>query len=428
MAQGRSRPGHADAPAPSLVAVVSDFPAPSQTFILRKLTGLRDAGVDVTVAATRLGPGAEAHGFGTVALTPWSDPRHAARDPRSLLSAAVAGSTAIARRAPDWRRRVVQAPVRSLDADLVHVEFSGIAVTYLDALTDLSRDRALVVSCRGAAEQIEPLVDPERADALARVFDLVDLVHCVSDDMRRTVEALGAPPAKILVNRPAVPVSELAPLRRPARDHDGPLRVLAVGRLHWKKAHDTALRAVAELARRGVDVELRIVGDGPERAHLTFLVDQLDLADRVTLLGTRTSAEVREELDATDVLLLPSLSEGISNAVLEAMAAGRPVLTTDCGGMREVVDDGVDGLVVPIADVDAVADALERLAADPDLRTRLGAAAAERADRDLDLSRQVATFLDAYRRLVPSWPELGAATPRDLATSAATRSVDRPSV
>jgi glycosyltransferase involved in cell wall biosynthesis len=147
-------------------------------------------------------------------------------------------------------------------------------------------------------------------------------------------------------------------------------------------------------------VRYRIAGEGDQREKLLFLIDQLDLGDSVELLGTCTEAEVRSELSRADVMLLPSLSEGISNAVLEAMAAGRPVVTTDCGGMSEVVTDGVDGMVVGVGDIAAMADRLETLAMEPEQRRSIAARAADTADRDLDVSRQVSVFLDAYRDLV----------------------------
>ena len=111
-----------------------------------------------------------------------------------------------------------------------------------------------------------------------------------------------------------------------------------MGRLHWKKGFDDGLRTAARLRARGIDVDYRIAGEGSEREKLEFLVHELGLGGSVTLLGVQTQEQVRDQLGRADALLLPSLSEGISNAVLEAMAAGLPVVTTDCGGMTEVVE------------------------------------------------------------------------------------------
>lgn len=387
---------------PSVAAILNTFPAPSQTFIRRKLDGLRAAGVEVTVVASEFTDGAGDAGVELVSAVPWehpSDLRHARG--RSEWRTLVQGVRPRMLGSPkQLRRHMVRAPLVSLTSDIIHFEFSGIAVWYLDALDQLRERHRLVVSCRGAAEQIEPLKDRRRAVALEQVFSKVDLIHCVSDDMRRTVEGLGAPPDRILVNRPAVPVADFAELRRGDPPADGPLNILSVGRLHWKKAHDDGLRAVAALRARGVEVRYRIAGEGDQREKLLFLIDQLDLGDSVELLGTCSEAAVRSELGRADVMLLPSLSEGISNAVLEAMAAGRPVVTTDCGGMSEVVTDGVDGMVVGVGDISAMADRLEDLARDAELRRTIGARAAATADRNLDVDRQVSVFLDAYRDLL----------------------------
>jgi colanic acid/amylovoran biosynthesis glycosyltransferase len=290
------------------------------------------------------------------------------------------------------------APLVASQPDIIHFEFSGIAVAYRDVF-DLLRPAKLVVSCRGAAEQILPLSDPDRARGLESVLAAVDLIHCVSDDMRRTVESYGASPDKILVNRPAVPVADFAALADRRVPHDGPLRVLSIGRLHWKKGFDDSLRAVAAMEARGHRVEYRIAGEGPEREKLTFLAHQLGLNRQLTLLGVQRQEEILDQLAWADVLLLPSLSEGISNAVLEAMAAGLPVVATRSGGMDEVIEPGRDGFLVDVGDVEAMVARLSDLADDPDLRIRLGREASARAWAEFDLSRQISNFVRAYGAL-----------------------------
>ena len=385
----------------TLTAVVSQFPAPSQTFILRKLTGLRDAGMDVTVAAAEFTAPESSTGFDHLALLPWRSPSVALESTsRPAWRAAVAALSTGSRSLGSLRRSIALAPITAADTDIVHFEFSGIAVSYLDQLSTLQERSRLVVSCRGAAEQIQPLKDPARRAALAEVFDAVDLVHCVSEDMRRTVEDLGAPADRILVNRPAVPVADFAALRARDTDHGGPFRLLSIGRLHWKKGLDDAVRAVALLRGRGVDVEYRIAGEGSEREKLSFMIQDLGLDGSVHLAGVRSQDQVCDMLGWADALLLPSLSEGISNAVLEAMAAGLAVVTTDCGGMTEVVHQGVNGLVVDVGDIGAMAEHLAALSSDPDLRARLGVAAAETADESLDISHQVRRFTRAYAQIL----------------------------
>ena len=383
---------------PSVTAVVNEFPAVSQTFIRRKLDGLRSAGMDVQVAASRFAEPSGATGFPYLCVTPWASP-HAAisRESRAAWASMVRSVPSSWRTDGRARHTLATAPILAVETDIVHFEFSGIAVTYLDHLEELANRSRIVVSCRGAAEQITPLYDATRRRQLAEVFDAASLIHCVSDDMRRTVEGYGAPPDRILVNRPAVPVAEFASLRRPTRSDGGPVRVLSIGRLHWKKGFDDAIRAISELHGRGVDIDYRVAGEGPEREKLQFMIHELSLESVVDLVGSCEQPRIKELLGWADVLLLPSLSEGIANVALEAMAAGVPVVSTRCGGMAEVIEDGSTGMLVDVGDTVAMTDRIETIAKDPDLAAGLSLRAAAYADDNLDISGQIQRFVRAYQ-------------------------------
>ena len=176
------------------------------------------------------------------------------------------------------------------------------------------------------------------------------------------------------------------------------MSVLMTGTLIWFKGHEYALQALA-LARRETPIQLRIIGSGPEMQRARYTARDLGIDHAVQMLGSCSPARVRDELRAADAFLLSSLSEGISNAVLEAMACGLPVVTTDCGGMPEVVRDGVEGRVVPVRDVQAMATALVELAREPERRRAMGAAARQRVLEAFDLARQADAFAKLYRRL-----------------------------
>src|SRR5690606_30820887 len=123
----------------------------------------------------------------------------------------------------------------------------------------------------------------------------------------------------------------------------------------------------------------------------------LGLEVHVSRCGRLTPAEVRSRLQQADAFLLSSLSEGISNAVLEAMACGLPIVTTDCGGMREAVSDGVEGFVVPTRDPQAMAEALHRLATAPARARAMGRVGRERVCREFTLRNQAQDFATLYR-------------------------------
>jgi glycosyltransferase involved in cell wall biosynthesis len=141
--------------------------------------------------------------------------------------------------------------------------------------------------------------------------------------------------------------------------------VLTVARLHGQKGHDHLL-AAATLVPDAVFV---LAGDGPERDRLQDRARQLGLADRVRFLGQR--GDVAALLDACDVFVLPSLYEGLPLSVLEAMAAGKPVVATSVGGTDEVLIDGVNGRLVPPADARSLASAIAAMLSDPVAASRM---------------------------------------------------------
>ncbi|MBC6464928.1 glycosyltransferase [Actinomadura alba] len=170
-----------------------------------------------------------------------------------------------------------------------------------------------------------------------------------------------------------------------------PARGIVVANLIHYKGHADLVDALTLLAR---PPKMTFVGEGPERDALTRLVGARGLTGTVELTGAVPDA--RPLFLAHQFAVLPSHQEGLPNAVLEAMAAGLPVITTTVGGIPEIVTDGVTGLLVPPRDPAALADMIERVAADPGLRLRLGTAA-RRAAEDFGVPRCAARHEAAYR-------------------------------
>jgi glycosyltransferase involved in cell wall biosynthesis len=165
---------------------------------------------------------------------------------------------------------------------------------------------------------------------------------------------------------------------------EGKMIVLSMGRLSAQKNLPLLFKVFAAAARQNPSLHLLVLGDGPDREALEMLVKSLDITGRVTFAGNQ--ADVRPYLAASDVFALPSASEGISNALLEAAAAGLVCLATPVGGNADVLDNGRCGLLLPLDDPTAWTDALLQVAASPALREKLGAAASERISSEYDFN------------------------------------------
>lgn len=151
------------------------------------------------------------------------------------------------------------------------------------------------------------------------------------------------------------------------------LFLLSVGRLTYQKGHDTLIQAMPKVVSRFPNTKLGICGDGPLRPQLELLIQELGLSKHVLLLGMWS--DISPVLVSADIFVLPSRSEGLSRALMEAMAQGLPVVATNVGGNKNLVTDSVDGLLVPSEDSDRLGDSILQLLDHPELMMRLGTAA-----------------------------------------------------
>ncbi|MCX5659847.1 MAG: glycosyltransferase [Planctomycetota bacterium] len=197
------------------------------------------------------------------------------------------------------------------------------------------------------------------------------------------------------------PWAEIAPARAAlaasAEAGERPLVIGVVGRLSPEKGVDRAIRTFAELLAAHGALELHIVGDGPERPALESLAAELGVAGSVRFLGWQ--AQTREHFATMDLLLLSSHSEGLPNVVLEAMAQGVPVAATDVGDVRDVLDDGVCGLLLD-EDRETWAKAISPLLASAELRLALARWARQRVESQYNFKRRAHRELTIYRRLL----------------------------
>ena len=203
---------------------------------------------------------------------------------------------------------------------------------------------------------------------------------------------------------------DLTRFRRPAPQHgDGTesLKIACVGTLHAVKGQRFLIEALARLRARGVRASLVLVGDGPDRHMLEDLARSHGVAQAVEFAGARTQPEVAHILFGADVLAAPSVPtpdgrrEGIPVALMEGMACGLAVVASALSGIPELVRHDHNGLLIAPGDVGLLADALQSLAGDPALRTRLGEAARQTIEADFDINDSAARLTELFLGYLP---------------------------
>lgn len=214
---------------------------------------------------------------------------------------------------------------------------------------------------------------------------------------------------RVRLVRHGVDVDTFRPAAVPQQSTGGPVSIVTVGRLIEKKGFDDLFEACRLLADRGLRFHCTVYGEGPLGDRLAEQVRDLGLSDLVTLAGTVTRSELLPRLQQADVFALtPYVTpdgdrDGIPNVVVEAMACGLPVVATTTGGIPEIVQAGVNGLLAPPRDVPRIADRLATLVQQPALRSRLGAAARRTAVEGFDARASVAELAGL---LAPSLEEV----------------------
>jgi glycosyltransferase involved in cell wall biosynthesis len=183
----------------------------------------------------------------------------------------------------------------------------------------------------------------------------------------------------------------------------GPIRIFSSGRLNLIKGHNHLIEAVRLLRGRGLDVHLKIAGEDEfggraYRQQLQQLIHDKNLSTQVTLLGAISEEQIRAELEAAHFFALASLNEGVSVAIMEALAMQTPAVVTDVGGARELIDDNQTGLLVPANDPAALAEKIEHLLRHPHLAASLSAASRQKIASQYHDRRSAEALIEGLTR------------------------------
>jgi glycosyltransferase involved in cell wall biosynthesis len=394
-----------------LLYVVSLFPCWSETFIVRELTTLIAEGVDVRILSLKapyeklVQPDAEK--MLPRVRHPLGKARAAIERARAFAAHPVALSSTVAQLSARLADRPVELAkslealargvehlgwIRDFDPDVIHAHWATYPSTVAWALARVL-DKPFGFTCHAhdifvndhlLKEKIEAAALPvtisrfnveylaEKATPLAR--ERLKVVHCG-------------------VDLSTVPF-------RPGGRENGP--IVAVGRLDAIKGFDVLIDALGELAKQGRRVRCRIIGEGPKEPEMRAAIARYGIAESVELCGAMPQAKVREALYGAALFALPSVvtetgdRDGIPVALMEAMAAGTPVVSTTVSGIPELVTDGVEGLLVPEKNPNALAKAIARTLDDPEGANARVAAARAKVEAEFDAAREARKLLKFF--------------------------------
>lgn len=394
--------------------LTSMYPDVSHTFIVREVQALRSRGLNISTFSVRrpearnvLGDEARREAGATRALVPppfgsllsamaWSLATRPLLTVRTLLQAVAGRRMTIGRRFK-WLCYFGEAVLLAFwlangQFEHLHCHFgnSGSSTGMLAAR--LARI-PFSITCHGSE-----LLDIQQ-QRLPEKIACAAFVACVSHYGKAQLMRACDPAhwRKLQIVRCGVAPTEVLSVRR----DDGPARILCVGRFSPEKGHLVLLDALAQVRDRGIPFGCTLVGDGPVRAEAEARARRLDLAQSLTFTGSIEPERVAQFYHRADIVVLASFSEGVPVVLMEAMARGLPVVATHVGGVPELIRDGHSGLLVAPGDPQALAEAMQRILADPDRATALGRNGAQSVRDKFNTAasaRRIAALFHSARR------------------------------
>lgn len=284
-------------------------------------------------------------------------------------------------------------PIIKINPDIVHFEYGTLAHMFGDIKNYVNCK--VSTSFRGYDINYVGL---EKQDYYKAVWDSFDGVHFLGHDLKNRASKRGyRGQQEEAIIAPAIDTSFFTP-----QINDKPkdkLIVISVGRLAWKKGYEYGLQAIAQLKAKGIPVAYRIVANGTYLQPILFAIEELGLQEEVSIISVTEHETIREKLDKAHVFLHPAISEGFSNAVLEAQAMGLPVVTTDADGLAENIEDKVTGFVVPIYDAHTMAERLAWCYNNMEQVKEMGQAGIKRVHTHFKIEEQIDKFAAFYKRL-----------------------------
>lgn len=398
-------------PPERVLYVVSLFPALSETFVVREIQALIDRGVDIRILSLKPPLEKMVQPQAAALMDRVLHPASSLRTLAAVLGVALRRPVLAARFLYTMTRELYRQPktlakslvalfralgrigdIRAFDPQLLHAPWATCPSTVAWFLSRLL-DRPYSFTSRAHDIFVEDHMMARKLESAALAVTITR--HNVRF-MERWMPYPGATPVHVIHS--SLNPSELPFVRIGRHPH----KLLAVGRLVPMKGFDVLLTALSELRSRGVDFTCTIIGEGPERPRLERMSRSLRLQNLVEFPGAMAQRDVLRHMTDSTLMVLPCVvtphgqSDGIPNVLMESMAVGLPVVSTRISGIPELIEDGVNGRLVPARDAKALADAVQALLSDPAERQSFAQAGRRTVESDFNVRIEAGRLLEHF--------------------------------
>lgn len=391
--------------------IVPGFPSLSQTFILNQITGLIDRGLEVDIFAGEGGGASKIHEdvikYNLLDRTCY----HRKIIPKNRFFRLMKGVSYLVKYIPKKPIPVLSSlnifkygrKAASFNLlfqiipflekgpyDIIHCHFgpSGNFGVFLKEVGAISSK--VITTFHGY--DLSRYIEENGNRTYEKLFDKGDLFLPISKRWKEKLIKLGCRKEKILVHRMGIDVGRFGFLQRKIRK-DGKISILTVARLVEKKGVQYGIQAVAKALKHYPDIEYKIAGDGPLKKDLIHLISKFNINKNVILLGWKEQAEISDLMSHADILLAPSITskngnqEGIPVVLMEALAQGLPVISTQHSGIPELVQNEKSGFLVPEHDIQALVDKIEYLIEHPERWPDIGREGRKHVEKNFDINK-----------------------------------------
>jgi len=241
----------------------------------------------------------------------------------------------------NWWSRVL--PVINNLPDIFHIQWAKALPFWFFLKKDFGVK--IILSLRGAHINYSPIDNNELAKNYKRLFPKVDSFHAVSNNIAKEAQKYGLIKQKTKIILSGVDLKDINCHIKKDWAIESSCRFISVGRHHWIKGYQYALSALEKMINNGIPAQYTIIANNQPSEEILYNINDLNLNDYVFLKCVKTQSNIFQIMSESDCMLLPSVEEGIANVVLEAMAIGLPVISSDCAGMKEVVVHENNGLL-----------------------------------------------------------------------------------